>query len=334
MAFYSYIFSANYKGFKEKLKVVAKENNKSYIGLLFDTYYSILRYGIGLTDYLNYEFYIRNKEERKEYAGIKEQDKFYETVSPSQYKKRYTIKPDFLADFKKYTKRDFIVPEKATLEEVKKFIKNHEYFMSKPYDGLGGQEVKKNHNKDIKDIEAYYNECKENRIFLEEVVKQCKELNKMCDTSCNTIRIMTFNNNGKPEILWAGLRVGNGVNAIDNFHAGGMASEIDLETGKLMRPALDKALKSFEKHPKSGVKFEGFQVPYWEEIKKMVKEAALESDKILVVGWDVAVQDDGPLIIEGNRRPGMDIVQVASRRGRMDIFRHVLSEIEKNKKND
>ena len=39
------------------------------------------------------------------------QDKFYEIVSPSQYKKRYTIKPDFLADFKKYTKRDFIVPE-------------------------------------------------------------------------------------------------------------------------------------------------------------------------------------------------------------------------------
>ena len=56
MAFYSYIFSANYKGFKEKLKEVAKEHNKSYIGLLFDTYYSILRYGIGLTDYLNYEF--------------------------------------------------------------------------------------------------------------------------------------------------------------------------------------------------------------------------------------------------------------------------------------
>ena len=65
----------------------------------------------------------------------------------------------------------------------------------------------------------------------------------------------------------------------------------------------------------------------------MVKEASLESDKILVVGWDVAITDEGPLIIEGNRRPGMDIVQVASRRGRMDIFRHVLSEVEKNKNN-
>ena len=329
MAFYSYIFSANYKGFKEKLKEIAKKKKKSYPILLLDTYYSIIRYGIGLTDYLNYEFYDKTSKEKKEYAGIKIQDKFYETVSPSAYKKRYTIKPDFLADFKKYTRRDFVVPEKASYEDVEAFIKNHEFWMSKPYDGLGGAEVKKVYRKDIKDVKAYYEECKENQIFLEEVVKQHKDLNKLCDTSCNTIRIMTFNNHGKPEILWAGLRIGNGVNAIDNFHAGGMATEIDLETGKLIRPALDKALNEFTKHPKSGVVIEGFQVPCFDEVKKMVLEASLESDKILVVGWDVAIAEDGPLIIEGNRRPGMDVVQVASRRGRMDIIRHVLEELKK-----
>ena len=61
----------------------------------------------------------------------------------------------------------------------------------------------------------------------------------------------------------------------------------------------------------------------------MVKEASLESDKILLVGWDVAITDEGPLIIEGNRRPGFDIVQVASRRGRMDIIRDVLEKVNK-----
>lgn len=329
MAFYSYIFSANVKRFKTKLKAIAKKENKNYYKLLLDTYISIPKYGIGLTDYLNYEFYKKSKEERKEYAGIKIQDTFYETVSPSAYKKRYTIKPDFLADFAKYTKRDFVVPEKTDIKEFKKFLKKHEVFMSKPYDGLGGADVKKVYTKEIEDIEEYYNYCKDNRIFLEEVVKQNKELNKLCETSCNTIRIMTFNNNGKPEILWAGLRIGNGVNSVDNFHAGGMATEIDLKTGKLLRPALDKDLNEFTHHPKTNIKIEGFQIPYFKEVKEMVKEAALESDKILVVGWDVAITDEGPLIIEGNRRPGFDVVQVASRRGRMDIIRDVLEKLNK-----
>ena len=65
MAFYSYIFSANYKGFKEKLKAKAKQYNKSYPLLLIDTYYSILRYGVGLTDYLNYQFYLKKHNEKK-----------------------------------------------------------------------------------------------------------------------------------------------------------------------------------------------------------------------------------------------------------------------------
>jgi glutathione synthase/RimK-type ligase-like ATP-grasp enzyme len=108
-----------------------------------------------------------------------------------------------------------------------------------------------------------------------------------------------------------------------------MATEIDLKTGKLVRPALDKDLNEFTHHPKTNVKIEGFQIPFFKEVKEMVKEAALESDKILVVGWDVAITDEGPLIIEGNRRPGFDVVQVASRRGRMDIIRDVLEKYNK-----
>lgn len=328
MAFYSYIFSANYKRFANNLKKIAKENHRSYLSLTMDTYYSILKYGIGLSDYLNYKFYSRSKEERKEYVGIKLQNTFYEKVSPSAYKKRYTIKPTFLKEFKEFTKREFFVPEENNFEEFEEFLKKHQVFMRKPYDGLGGADVSKIWTKDIKNPKEFYQELIEKRLFLEELVLQHKKLNELCESSVNTIRIMTFNNHGTPEILWAGLRIGNGINSVDNFHAGGMGAEINLETGSLIGPALDKDLNKFEFHPKSKVKIDGFQIPYFDEVKEMVQQASLKSDKILVVGWDVAITKDGPIIIEGNRRPGFDLVQVTSDCGRMDIIRKVLDHYE------
>ena len=100
MAFYSYIFTANHKRFRDNLKVISQEKHISYPKMLLDSTFSIIKYGIGLTDYLNYEFYLKKKKERKEYAGIKIQNKFYELVSPSAYKTDYTIKPKFLSLFK------------------------------------------------------------------------------------------------------------------------------------------------------------------------------------------------------------------------------------------
>ena len=57
----------------------------------------------------------------------------------------------------------------------------------------------------------------------------------------------------------------------------------------------------------------------------MVLKACLMSDKILMIGWDIALSDKGPLIIEANRWPGFDLVQVLADKGRMDIVRDVLA---------
>ena len=296
--------------------------------MVFDTGYCVFRYGFCLSDYLNYKLYNKNSKERKLYVSTKTENKFYETVSPSAYKQRYTVKPNFLKDFKAYTKRDFIVPEEGKYDDFLQFINEHKVFMSKPYDGLGGADVKKEYSDQITDKKAYFENAIKNRIFLEELVVQHPEMNKLCDKSVNTMRIMTFNDNGKPRIIWLGLRVGNGVNSIDNFHAQGMAVNIDINSGKLVGNAIDKDLNQYSEHPVTHTKFDGFQIPCFEEAKQMVLNASLESDKILVVGWDVAISDKGPVIIEGNRRPGFDIVQVLSG-GKMDIVNDVLQSKQK-----
>lgn len=329
MAFYSYIFSANYKRFLKSLKEVSKKEHKSYIGMMFDTVYCVFKYGLGLSDYLNFKIYNRSKLERKEYVSTRMENEFYEKVSPSAYKTRYTVKPTFLKEFSEYTKRDFIVPNENNYQEFLEFLDKHPVFMSKPYDGLGGADVKREYVKDIENKKAYFDNAIENRIFLEELVVQHPDLNVLCEKSVNTMRIMTFNDHGNSRIIWMGLRVGNGVNSIDNFHAQGMGVSIDIETGKLVGNALDKDLNEFTEHPVTHVKFDGFQIPCFQEAKDMVLKASLESDKILVVGWDVAITPNGPVIIEGNRRPGFDLVQVLADKGRMDIVRDVLKSLEK-----
>lgn len=330
MAFYSYIFSANYGRFFKKLSAVAKKEHRFFPALVGDTAWCVLRYGMALSDYLNYELYRRTAAERREYVSTRTENEMYELVSPSRYKKRYTIKQNFLREFRDYTRRDCIVPGEDSFEAFCAFLDNNPQFMCKPYDGLGGQGVEKVSTDSISDRRAYFDRCVEQRLFLEQLVQQHPDMNVLCPASVNTLRVMTFNDHGKSEILWLGLRVGNGVNAVDNFHANGMGVAVDMDTGCLKGNAIDKDGKEFACHPTTGVRFDGFQLPCFEQVKELVLRGALESDKILVVGWDIAITPDGPVVIEANRRPGYDLVQMVDGRGRMDIVRSLMSRAQDN----
>ncbi len=324
MGFLSVAAGANYRRYFRKLKARAKEEGRFYPYLLWDTAWCVFRYGMALTDYLNFKLYKRTHKERLEYFGAMREEKFYNTVSPAAYKKRFTIKPDFIREFADYTRREITVPGRDGFDHFCAFLDNNEVFMSKPYDGSGGQSVEKMRREEITERKAFYDHAAANRIFLEELVRQHPDMNVLCPASVNTIRFMTYNDNGTPILLWCGLRVGNGVNPVDNFHAEGMGVKIDVETGKLVGVGIDKDNVEFEKHPTTGVLFDGFQLPCFQDAKNMVLEACLKSDKILMIGWDIALSDKGPLIIEANRWPGFDLVQVLDDRGRMDIVRDVL----------
>ncbi|HBA38123.1 MAG TPA: hypothetical protein DCY94_05325 [Firmicutes bacterium] len=328
MSIVSYALKGNLKRFDDNLKKISKESGIGIWSLRFKFLNSFRMLGCGYSDFLNYELYKKTKSEILEYVSIKDQDKFYGIVSPSKYKNEFSYKPNFLKGFKKYIDRDFFVDE--GLDELEKFLDKHEKFMVKPYDGLGGHKVDAMFARDVEDTQEFYEKLKNERLFLEEYVVQHEKINEICPSCVNTIRIMTFGYNGKSEIMFAGMRFGNGEASVDNFHQGGMAVLVDVETGKLVGSAFNKNLDYFDKHPKSGVKFDGFQIPNWDKIKKMVLEAALVSEHIHAVGWDVAVTEDGATFIEGNRRAGYDLPQVLSKRGRKDIMRHCLDVINEN----
>lgn len=198
--------------------------------------------------------------------------------------------------------------------------------MEKPVDGIAGRDVKKVCANSIGDVQNYYNYLKDNRLFLDEYIIQHEKMSALCPKSVNTIRLMTSSVSGTPKIFFAGLRVGNGSADIDNFHGGGMGVLIDLDKGKLIGNATDKKLNHFEYHPITNTKFDGYDIPYWEEAKQMVCKAALVEPHIMVVGWDVAITENGPTLVEANRRPGFDMPQVLYNCGLKSTMKEILKE--------
>ena len=50
----------------------------------------------------------------------------------------------------------------------------------------------------------------------------------------------------------------------------------------------------------------------WDQVLDVARRAHAAFADQIVVGWDVAVLEDGPALIEGNKGPDLDIVQRTS----------------------
>jgi hypothetical protein len=130
----------------------------------------------------------------------------------------------------------------------------------------------------------------------------------------STLRILTIENErGEFEPTHAVLRMAVGRNTtVDNFHAGGIAAKVDLRSGEL-GPATDIGLRPDRgwcaSHPDTQARIEGRVVPFWRETLDLVSRAhAAFADRVLI-GWDVAILKEGPVLIEGNAGADVDIVE-------------------------
>lgn len=324
MNFFSQVVHADYGKFFRNIREVAKKEHKNSALLTLDVCFSTVVYGSALTDYFNYEFYNKSLRERGKYAVVHTQDKFYQLVNDPKYKKTFTVKPNFLREFSQYVGREWVYPNGDNFEEYEAFLTRNDTFMVKPIDGLGGGGIYKSSLQEIGDHREFYQKLISERMFLEEVIRQCGAMASLNPSSVNTIRVMTHNIDDDPTIFFSSVRVGNGNTVVDNFHSGGMSAVVDCDTGIVTGAALDKSMRRFEQHPVTGVTFKGFQIPDWEQVKQMVWTACRMHPEMTVIGWDVAITDNGPILIEGNRRPGFDMVQMLDNQGE----KYVLKEIE------
>jgi alpha-L-glutamate ligase-like protein len=96
-----------------------------------------------------------------------------------------------------------------------------------------------------------------------------------------------------------------------NLHQGGLGIAVDLDTGRTWR-ALHHG-RPVERHPESGAPLLDLALPSWPEVLDVARRAAL-AVPLGYLGVDVVVDvARGPLVLEINARPGLEIQNVNGR---------------------
>jgi alpha-L-glutamate ligase-like protein len=90
-----------------------------------------------------------------------------------------------------------------------------------------------------------------------------------------------------------------------NLHAGGVGVGIDLVSGRTTT-AIYRG-KIIDTLPGSRLSLTGIQIPFWDEVLSMAVRTAQHTN-LHYAGVDIAIdREDGPMVLEINARPGLDI---------------------------
>ena len=282
---------------------------------------------VSQSEYMIFGFYNLSTGEQKKYLTDVEATRLmrpYNNDSEPYLKSKAT----FLKNFTRFIHRGWLYVPKASYEEFCDFLHKYRTIALKPqYSswGIGFFKLTEEEFASKEDPKEFYQKLCEGRYLAEEFVQSCKELAAFHPSSLNTLRVITFRNGDRFEVFGGGLRVGNNGLCVDNAHGGGIFCEIDPKTGIINTDGIDECANTYIAHPMTGMQFRGVQIPFWEEICALCKEASQALPCLRVVGWDVAILSDGRLeLIEGNHSPGMNIVQAPAKHGVHDKFESML----------
>lgn len=304
---------ASFKKWFKTINDINQKTGKNKIILAFDMVGCAIKYGAGYNDYNIFEFYNMKANERKTYLARLKNKKLISKVNNQKYFHIFNEKKFFVKYFAEFLKREALVLDEIDFERFDKFVQGKEVFFAKPSGGECGKGIEKIHIdqfKDSKEIWEYIKQPEKNFGVIEEAIVQHPDVARIYPESVNCLRVVTLVADGKPHVLYAVFKTGNNGKFVDNLESGGIACHVDLDKGVINGQGHTSALVNYDCHPATGIQFVGYKIPYIEEVKELVKKAAMVIPEFRYVGWDVCITPDGPAIIEGNDYPAYDFPQL------------------------
>lgn len=277
---------------------------------LIDICWCFLLYGARPRDYVMFEFYYQNHRRRNQcfttfrfFSLMKKLDKLTACY------KIHNSKENQLRLFAPFIKRNWMrVDSTIKREEIMSFVRENGKVIVKPNGGTYGKGVFMIEGENDNKIQDLLNGG--GRFVLEEVVENAEEIARFNRSSLNTFRVYTFTNrNQKCDILAVMLRIGTNGSVVDNWGAGGVGYNFDVETGVCDQPGRDKTMNKYIFHPGTDFQMVGYKCPYYKELLEYVHELVKVIPEARYVGWDIALTPRGFDLIEVNCPGGNDFLQ-------------------------
>jgi hypothetical protein len=124
---------------------------------------------------------------------------------------------------------------------------------------------------------------------------------KVVGDQISTVRMFVLVDDDGPTLLRASWKIPSGESVADNFwRAGNMLGGLDVETGRIKRVLRRTTLGTevIHTHPKTGTSFDGLVFPEWNQMRDVVMRGAAAVATCHFQGWDVALTDRGPVLVE------------------------------------
>ena len=303
------IIGLDFKGLWDRVEQVRELTGMHHLAILWDMLLCGIRYEAGYIDYTIFGMYDMTDEQRATILTRGKNTRYVRALNNREDYHYFNNKTEFLALFEKECGREFLDLSQSDPDTFADFVIQHPIFIAKPQDGLCGKGVEKCSLDPEEGLMGLYNRLKTGgQTLLEPVLEQHDKINKIYAGSVNTLRMVTMvDDEGNPHLLYSALRIGSGGAVVDNFNSGGMVVPVDPKTGKLEKYAVNKAGQAFERHPDTDILFEGYALPLWKQSLLLTYNASKKVPGVRLVGWDLCITPDGPVLVEGNHYPGHDI---------------------------
>lgn len=290
----------------------------------------------------NYEQAKKHVEETKKRTGCKygeyvwyrfyrltpeQQDTFCLKTISAKVSDKYNVNREFarMLDNKEQTdiyfndfiRRPWCVNTKVSEEDFINKFAGSSRIIYKPIEGIGGFGIE-SFSIDENNISEIYGRLKDMpEGIVEEYVVQHPDMSALSPSSVNTIRVVTVVSKRKPvtpdgrymDISYACVRMGGGKGIVDNLHSGGLAAVIDINTGVLITDGADYEGNPAAVHPQTGVTIKGYKIPLFDQVIQFVRDLCAMELVEGSIGWDIAITENGPVLIEANVGPGIGILQ-------------------------